>query len=170
MHKSLAIGFLGLALILVGFVRADAAVTNAKIGFIDLERTLYETDVGKAASKRFESTRKGKQDELDKKQKALQEYATSLEKQRALLKPEVLKQRQAEMQKQYVEVQELYVNLERDLASERAKLLQGILKKAAPIIKDVAKNQGYTMIVDRNAVLWANDALDITDDVNKRIK
>jgi Skp family chaperone for outer membrane proteins len=171
MSKSIAIGFLGVALIIFGMVRAEAGDTsNGKIGFVDLERTLVETKAGKSASKKFEQTRKKKQKELDKKQKELQEFAAQLEKQRSVLKKDVLKQRQEELEKMYYELQQLLADLERDLAAERAKLIQGILEKAAPVIKDIAKDDGYSMIVDRGVVLWAPDAADLTDKVNKRIK
>lgn len=172
MNRSLAIAFLGIALIIGGMVKADAAGSSSefKVGFVDLERTLVETPAGKRASQAFDKTRKQKQKELDQKQQALQQYAAELEKQRMMLKPDVLKQRQEELQKRYVEVQELYVKLERDLTAERTKLIQEILKKAGPAIQAVAKEKGYAMIVDRSAVLWSNDALDLTDEINKRIK
>jgi hypothetical protein len=36
-------------------------------------------------------------------------------------------------------------------------------------IKQVAQEQGYSMIMNRAAVIWAGDGLDITAEVNKRI-
>ena len=60
--------------------------------------------------------------------------------------------------------------MERDLAAERTKLIQTILKKAEPVIVELAEEKGLTMIVDRAAVLWAQDAYDLTDEINKRIK
>lgn len=172
MHRSLAIAVLGVALIIGGMVTAsaDTKAGGFKVGFVDLERTLLETPAGKRASQAFDDARKKKQDELDKKQKALQQYAEALEKQRTVLKPDVLKERQQELQKRYVEVQELYVKLERDLAAERAKLIQEILKKAGPAIEAIARQEGFTMIVDRNAVLWSDKTLDLTDKINNRIK
>jgi Skp family chaperone for outer membrane proteins len=93
MHRSIAIAFLGVALIVAGMVTADANPTQQKssrIGFVNLERTLLETPAGKRASEQWEKARKLKQSELDKKQKDFQELATQLEKQRTVLKPEVL--------------------------------------------------------------------------------
>lgn len=172
MNRSLAIAVLGFSLIVAGMVTADAAGPRGdfKVGFVDLERTLMETPAGKRASQDFEKTRKQKQKELDQKQQDLQKYAAELEKQRMVLKPDVLKQRQEELQKRYIEVQELYMKLERDLAAERTKLIQAILTKAGPVIRDIAKEEGFALIVDRNAVLWADDALDLTAKVNARVK
>jgi outer membrane protein len=165
--------FLGLALIILGMVRADAAgPPPAKVGFVDLQRTLFETGAGKKARKRFETEKKKRQRALDKKQEDFQKYAAELDKQRILLesKPEKLAKRQRELEKKYVEVQQTYARLERELAEAQTKLIQEILGKAAPVIKSIAKRDGYTLILDRSAVLWADEATDLTDKVNKRIK
>ena len=150
---------------------ADAAGPVAgKVGVVDLERTLYETPAGKRASDAFDKTRKSKQGELDNKQKELQKYAAELDKQSTVLKPEVLRDKRADLEKRFVELQQLYVKLERDLAGERAKLIQELLKKASPIIAEIAKGEGVSLVVDQSAVLWADPSLDLTAKLNARMK
>jgi outer membrane protein len=149
---------------------AIAGGTSVNVGVINLERTLYETPAGKRADEKFEKTRKAKQAELDKKQKELQKSAAELDKQAAVLKPEVLKEKRAELQKRFVELQELYVKLEKDLAAERAKLVQELLKQAGPHIEDIAKANKVDLIVDATAVVWADKAVDLTDKLNAKMK
>lgn len=174
MHRSLAIVFLGVALITAGVVSADAAPTaSGKIGFIDLialERTLLATPAGKRASAKMEKSLKAKQAEFDKKRNDLQKVIAEFEKQRSMLKPEVAAQREQEYGERMRELQEYYVKLQSDLANEQAKLVQEVIKQAEPIIKQVAQEQGYTMIMNRAAVIWAVDGVDITAAVNTRIK
>lgn len=171
MHRSLAIAFLGVAFIIAGMVTADAGPNGPdKIGFVDLERTLLETPAGKRASNKFERSLKAKQQELDRKRKDLEKFKTELEKQRSMLKPAVIAQREQEYNERTMELQGYFMKLQNELANERAQLIQEVLKQAGPVIKQVAKEQGFTMIVDRNAVIWASDALDVTSEINKRIK
>jgi outer membrane protein len=144
--------------------------TTVKVGVIDLERTLYETPAGKKASESFEKTRKTKQDELDKQQKDLQKAAADLDKQATVLKPEVLKTKRDELEKKFVAVQQLYMKLEKDLAGERTKLIQDLLKKASPIVQDIAKAEGVQIIVDQSAVVWADPATDLTAKLNAKMK
>ena len=59
-------------------------------------------------------------------------------------------------------LQQTYVKLERDLASERTKLIQDLLQKADPVIKDIAKSEGVQLIVDREAAVWWDPAIDLT--------
>jgi outer membrane protein len=172
MHRSLAIVFLGAALVIAGMVTADAAAPagSAKIGFVDLERTLLETPAGKRASTKFEQSLKGKQVELDKKRKELEKFKAEFEKQRSMLKPDVIAKREQEFNERTMELQSYFMKLQNDLATERAQLIQEVLKLAGPVIKQVAQEQGFSLIVDRAAVIWASDALDITAEINKRIK
>lgn len=169
MNRNFAIAFLGLCFVVGGFVRVEAADSSA-VGFVDLQRTLNETKAGKAAKKRLETNKKKKQKELDKKQKALQKAASELDKQRMMLKPEVLQKRERELQEKYVKLQETYMQLQQGLVAQEAELVKEIFAKASPAIKAVAKQKGLTMVVDKTMVLWAASSLDITSDVNKRIK
>jgi outer membrane protein len=163
---------LGLSVVWFGMFGAEvtAVPASTKIGVIDLERTLYETPAGKRASEAFDKTRKTKQAELDKKQKDLQKAAGELDKQAAVLKPDVLAQKKALLEKQFVELQQVYVKLERDLASERTKLVQDLLTKAGPIIEEIAKAEGIHIIVDHSAALWVQPDLDLTAKLNAKMK
>lgn len=171
--RSLALGCLGIGLMvspLLGGGFATGAVPVAKIGVIDIERTLYETPAGKRANEQFEKTRKDKQSELDKRQTELKKLDADLSKQASVLKPEVLQQRRGELEKKFVELQQLYVKLERDLAGERTKLVQELLKKANPLVQEIAKAEGVTLIVDQNAVVWSDPSVDLTAKLNAKMK
>ena len=172
MSRALTVGFLGIALIITGMVQADAAAPQMKVGYVDLQSTLNKTNAGKTARKKLERDKKRKQRALDKQQKDLQKFAAELEKQKVVLKPAVLRQRERELQEKYVKLQETYMKLQQELAKEEAKLVQKIFAKASPVIKKIAKERGFTMILEKNegAVLWASSALDITAEVNRRVK
>ncbi len=177
MNRFLVTALLGTALVAVALVgqfgsvgTADAGGGTVKVAVIDLERTLYETPAGKRADEKFAKLRKKKQAELDKKQKDLQKLAAELDKQATVLKPEVLKEKRAELEQKFVELQQLYVKLEKDLAAERTKLIQELLKKASPFIEEIAKAEGVHVIVDASAVVWSDKAVDLTDALNKKMK
>jgi len=164
MNRYLALGVLGVGLmvspLLIGL--AKSAVPAPKIGVIDLDNTLSTTPAGKRANEAFEKTRKGKQAELDKQQDELKKASADLDKQAAVLKPEVLKGKREELEKKFVALQQTYVKLERDLAGERTKLIQDLLAKAEPIIKTIAKDEGVTVIFEREALVWWDPAIDLT--------
>ena len=172
MNRYLALGCLGLGLMVSPLLSglSTGAVPAPKIGVIDLDNTLSSTPAGKRANDAFEKTRKAKQDELDKKQEELKKADADLDKQKAVLKPEVYQQKRGDLEKRFVELQQVYVKLERDLAGERTKLIQDLLKQASPKIEALAKAEGVNIIVDREAVVWADKSVDLTQKLNDEMK
>lgn len=161
---------LGIGLVSAPMVGIGAAApTPGKIGVIDLEKTLYDTPAGKRASEAFDKTRKAKQGELDKKQKDLQKAAAELDKQAAVLKPDVLAEKKKVLEKQFVDLQQVYVKLEKSLSEERTKLVQEVLKKAGPIIEQLAKDEGVMMVLDQSATLWIDSSVDLTAKLNAKM-
>lgn len=172
MNRYLALGCLGLGLMvspLLG-VGQTAVPANPKIGVIDIENTLSTTPAGKRANAQFEKNRKAKQAELDKRQGDLKKQAGDLEKQQAVLKPDVFKKKREELEKKFVELQQTYVKLERELAADRTKLIQDLLKQAEPRIKAIAKQEGVHLIIDQSATVWADPAVDLTATLNAQMK
>jgi outer membrane protein len=150
---------------------AQATPPAAKVGWIDLQRTLTETKVGKAAKTRLESDKEAKQKQVNDLKDKLKKKAEEFEKQRVLLKGEAIAQRERELQEEYASLQQKFLAHQQELAKQEATLTQDIFQKAKSIIDSIAKRDGYTMIIEKNegAVLWADEALDITAEVNKRL-
>jgi outer membrane protein len=172
MNRYLALGVLGVGLMVsplwIGL--AKSAVPAPKIGVIDLDNTLSTTPAGKRANEAFEKNRKAKQAELDKQQQDLKAAAADLDKQKSVLKPDAYAQKHADLEKKFVDLQQVYVKLERDLAGERTKLIQDLLKQAGPKIEQVAKAEGVNLIVDREAVVFADPSVDLTQALNALMK
>ena len=172
MNRYFALGCLGLGLMVSPLLSglSTGAVPAPKIGVIDLDSTLSTTPAGKRANDAFEKTRKTKQAELDKKQEELKKADADLDKQKTILKPDVYQAKRQELEKKFVELQQIYVKLERDLAGERTKLIQDLLKQASPKIEALAKAEGVNIIVDHEAVVWADKAVDLTAKLNEQMK
>ncbi|HTL32563.1 MAG TPA: OmpH family outer membrane protein [Kofleriaceae bacterium] len=172
MNRYLALGCLGLGLMVSPLLSglSTGAVPAPKIGVIDLDNTLSTTPAGKRANDSFEKTRKAKQTELDKKQEELKKADADLDKQKTVLKPDVYQAKRQELEKKFVELQQIYVKLERDLAGERTKLIQDLLKQASPKIEALAKAEGVNIIVDHEAVVWADKSVDLTAKLNEQMK
>ena len=172
MNRYLALGCLGFGLMVSPLLSglSTGAVPAPKIGVIDLDNTLSSTPAGKRANDSFEKTRKSKQAELDKQQQELKQADADLEKQKAVLKPEVYQTKRQDLEKKFVDLQQTYAKLERELAGERTKLIQDLLKAASPKIEAIAKAEGVNIIVDREAVVWADSAVDLTPQLNAQMK
>ena len=173
MNRYTALACLGLGLMvspLLGGLATSAVPANPKIGIIDIENTLSQSVSGKRANDAFEKTRKAKQAELDKRQEDLKKADADLDKQKTVLKPEMYAAKRQELEKKFVDLQQTYVKLERELASDRTKLIQGLLKQAEPLIAKIAKAEGVHLIVDQSATVWADPTVDLTAKLKAEMK
>lgn len=173
MNRYLALGCLGLGLMvspLLAGMATSAVPANQKIGIIDLDNTLSTTPAGKRANASFERTRKAKQAQLDKQQDELKRARADLDRQKQVMKASAYEQKRQELEQKFVQLQQTYVKLERDLAGERTKLIQDLLKQASPKIQRIAKAEGVSIILDREAVIWADSAVDLTPQLNAQMK
>ena len=95
----------------------------------------------------------------------------SLERQASLLQESAKKQKIMEYQQNLAQLQEKYVKMQQELKEKEAKLLKPIFEKVNTAIESVAKSGGYSLVLERRAgVLFANEALDVTDKVIKAYK
>ena len=169
----IAIASLGLGLVISPLLMPEAVSAvpaNPKIGVIDIEDTLSSTPAGKRANEAFDKNRKAKQDALDKKQNDLKKQDADLAKQQAVLKPDVYAAKRAELEKAFVDLQQTYVKLERELAGDRTKLIQGLLKQAEPLVAKIAKAEGVHLILDQSATVWADPSVDLTAKLKAEMK
>lgn len=148
---------------------APAAAQDIKIGYVDLQRALNQVDEGRKAKSRLEKEFEKKQSMLDKKQTQVKELKEQLDS--GMMLSEEAKQKKAvELQKQLAELQQLYMKMQRDLAQKEAEATQKIFKKMGKIVEKIAEEKDYDLILEKteSSVLYANDAMDLTDELIKR--
>lgn len=151
---------------LIGFSSRQAAADN--FAYVDLQRAVFEVDDGKEAKRRLEEMKNQRQKALDAKQEELKKLQESLEKQADLMSPEVKEKKGAEFREKLGELQATYSKLQRELAEEEMKIQQRILGQMGEVLKAMGEEGSYTMIVRKDALLWAPSHLDVTNELIRR--
>lgn len=157
-------------LALVGMLSAPATVwaqASLRIGVVDIQRALNETEDGRKAKQRLKNIFQKRQQSLDSRQNELKRMKEDIERQQRSggISEKVLRSRLQTYQKGFVELQTIYVEYQRELAKKEAELTKGILARMQDILKRIGQAEGYEMIVERNegGVTWARSDLDVTD-------
>jgi len=156
------------ATVLALLLGASSARAEAiKIGYVDLQRAVTETEDGKQAKAKLQGMFKEKQNELDRKQEEFKKAKEELDKQKVMLKPEVQRQREKELQDRFVELQALYVKLQKELSQAEAEATKDIFAKLHRIIVKIADKEGFTIVLEKteSSILWAKPSLDLTNEL-----
>jgi outer membrane protein len=141
---------------------ATVASAQLKVAVVNVQKAMLDSDDLKKTSAEVEARYKPRQDELQKLQADLQSI------QQQLANPKITPQAQADLQVQGQRKQRDAQRLSDDLQQEFDRDRQDILAKAAQkmqdVVKKLAEERGYDVVVDVSQTLYFKPALDITAD------
>src|SRR5262252_9104857 len=130
---------------------------EVKIGYVDMQRALNETEDGRKAKANLKKVFDQKQKELDEQQEELKKAIEDLDKKRTLLPPDKVREKEAELQ--------AYLRHQQDLSAKEQEATSKIFERMNRIINKIATAENFTMIFDKtqSAVLYAKPHLDLTN-------
>jgi outer membrane protein len=144
---------------------ASTVDAQVKIGVVDLQRAINETEDGRQAKRRLKKLFDERQKALNEKQESLKTQKESLERQQDVLSEDAFKKKVEQYQNDLMELQNEYVTYQQELSTKEAELTQKILEKMQEILRRIGQTDGYTLIVEANegGIVWVPTNLDLTD-------
>jgi len=149
---------------------APAAGAKQKIGVINVERLVQESALGKEAFNRVKKLNDSKKDEGDKLQKELRDMEQKLADQGTALADDKKEALQKSYQEKAIAFKRFQDDANRDLEAAQKKELSELERRVFPVINQVGKEKGFTVIFNKfqSGLVYADDSVDITDDVLKQ--
>ena len=148
-------------------VAAPAMAQEARIAAVNSERILRDSQPAKAAQVKLEQ-------EFSKRDKALQDMAQrlkamsdSLDKSGASMSPTDRAQKQRDLSALDSDFQRKQREFREDLNQRRNEELAAVLDRANKVIKQIAEQQHYDLIVQE--AVYVSPRIDITDQVLKAL-
>ena len=144
---------------------SSSALAQLKFAVVDVQRAVMETEDGLRASATLKKFFDKRQQELDAKQNELQKQREEIEKQSKVLSQQALQKRMEEWQKQMLELQTVFVEYNKELQKKQGELTQPIYGKIMGILRRLATQDGYDAILEKQAVPYMRNDLDLTDKI-----
>jgi len=145
-----------------------AFAQETKLGFVDMQRALNETEDGKKAKANLKKVFDQKQKELDEQQATLKKDLEDLEKKRTLLPADKVREKEAELQSRMQKVQATYMRHQQDLSGKEQEATGKIFERMTKIISKIAASENFSMILDKAALVYAKPHLDLTNELIRR--
>jgi len=147
---------------------ACLARAEAKIGYVDMQKAIQSTAAGKKAKTELETEFNKKKKDLEKKEADLKKMGEDLERKKSVLSEEVLSKKQAEFQEEMMKYRDTVGKSQVEIQKKEHDLTAPILDKMKKVIEKVAKDKGYSLVLENSQmVLFATSDSDLTDDVIK---
>jgi outer membrane protein len=152
-------------LVIVVFPGLVWAQEKVKIGYIDLQRAISESQAGKRAKERFQAQVKKVESDLLKEKQELERLRAELDKKGPLLREEERRNLEADLQKRYVNYQRTMNDHQQDLRQKEGAMTGDILKELEKIVNEVGKAEKFTLILERSQLLYSDQGIDVTNKV-----
>ena len=153
----------------LGLNNSVADYPNTSIGVIDTAKILTEAKAMKDALKEIEKINKKTQDEVREIEEALLNEQSELVESQSIMAPEAFQVKAAEFEKKVqnfqIESQDKFSKINNQLVEAEGKIFE-VLK---PIIADIVKEKGITIVLEKPRVVFNDEDMDITDEALKKL-
>lgn len=156
------------------FATAVAAALPAQaegnaIAVVNIQRIMHDASAAKSATEQLESKQKSFQAELKKKDDALQKEEQELAKQKSVLSKEAFEEKTRSFRGKVTDIQKEVQSKKALLDNAYARALADIQKAVTDIIAELAKEKGFTVAIPASQLLYAEEKLDISEEVLSRL-
>ncbi|HKL49232.1 MAG TPA: OmpH family outer membrane protein [Desulfuromonadales bacterium] len=153
------------AMVLMAVSPAFAA--SAKIGFVDLQRALNQSEAGESAKVEISEEIQGYEGEVTRRQEELKNLKEDLEKKGALLSEEARAEKEREYEKKLKKFQRFTKDIQDELKQKDADFTRKIIDKIFKIVEEIGKKENYTVVLEKteSSLLYADEKIDMTDKV-----
>jgi len=147
---------------------ADAVPAAApNIAVVNVQQVFQQSPRITDLNKKLQDQFKARQEKLVAAQKTLQGELDRFKKEA----PTMSQKNKDTLQKKIVDDQSNLAKeasaFQQDLAKEQGKIMKSVLGQLNDIISSIAKKNGYSLVLDSQAVIYANDSTDLTKQVSK---
>ncbi|WP_437580513.1 OmpH family outer membrane protein [Sorangium sp. So ce887] len=141
------------------------ASAQSKIAVVDVRRAMLETEEGLRVQATLKKLFDSRQVELDTKQRALADERDKLDKEAQAGKTpkDALQRRFETWQRQAAELQSTMVDYQREMQRKESEMTTPILQKVLGLLRRLAAQEGYDLILDKSAAPYYRADLELTD-------
>lgn len=146
---------------------ADPAV---KLGFVDIQAVISQSNEGQGARNKVAAEANEKQKEITAKEAEIKQMDADLQKQGPLLSEAAKKDREEDIRRRLRDLKRLTEDFNRDLAKRENELLNDLVRDVTAVIRDYGKEKGITLIVEKGqgGVIYGSDPADLTKEILER--
>ena len=154
---------------------AAFAQKGTRVGYMDMNVILENISEYNKAKDLLDKNIENWKKEIELKKVQLRQYEEQLNIERILLTPELIKDREVEIQifaSEIISLQEKRFGPKGDMIVQRSKLIQPLQDQVLSVVKQIAEEKKYDFIFDRSSsltMLYSAKNYDISDLVIKRI-
>ena len=159
------------ALLFAALALPAAAQGPMKVGVIEVQSIITESDTGKAVLAELETYSKQQQDRLASQRDEVEQLRNRIAEGQLSLSDDKLTEMQKELEETSIALRRTADDAQRELNRRQEEAFKAIEKKVMPIIEQLGKEGGFTMIFRKfeSGLVFATEEIDVTGQVISRL-
>lgn len=145
-------------------VSANAADV-AKIGVIDFQKVLKESEAGKKVQQKLQEQGKQMEAELQGIARKIEELNKQLSRGAMVMSEEKRQEKQRELEIKKYDFQTQRKKYQSEFREMESKMVGKLRSEIFSIAEEIGKQRGYLLIIEKSAAVYYPDSIDITSEV-----
>ena len=137
--------------------------------FVDFKKILNQSTAGKKAQDSLKKKLENGIKKIKEKENKILSEEKKIIEQKKVVSNEDYKKKVSELRKKVSLLRNQRSDLMKEVADQRSKARQELLKNLNPILKEYMIEKKIRVILDKKNILYADDSLEITDEIMKRL-
>jgi outer membrane protein len=154
---------LSVALLVFAATGLSRDARSEGVAVIDLQGAVMQTEDGIRAQATLKKLFDKRQQDLDGKQTQLSKARQDIDKQQRILSREALSRRVETWQREMMQLQTVFLDYNKELQKKQNEITAPIIQRLVAIVGRLAKQNGYDIVIDKQAAPYARPDLDLTE-------
>lgn len=167
-RDQISLPILMMLMALLGGCAGSDVKVDGKIGVIDPQRILNESNAGKRAKDNLAAFSKNRQALIELDEKELRRMEEDFVKQATVLSPTAKREREEQFRRRMQEYQQKVTELNREVQEKQKDVLEAFRDKVEIVVAKVAKRLALQVVVDKSKggpTIYHEESLDISGPV-----
>ena len=141
---------------------------SGKMGIVDLQKVMQESEKGKQAFESFQKELKEKKEKLESEEKEIEKLKKEVLEGLPNWSDEVRDSKQEEFNNKLKDYHDEKDDFDEQIKKENFELNKKIVNEIMDVIDKIAKKENYTIIFETESVIYFSPRLDITEKIIKK--
>lgn len=160
---------IGLALFLVLALQTSAFAQGVKIGVVNLKMVIEKSDPGMDIQKNLQSKFDKMKGDIERQKNDIERLRDEMQKQSVAMTPEAAQDKELSFKRKVRDYQDTVMAYQRKMKAEEEQATAPVFELLSTVVKDFAKKQGFTLLIDvagpLNNVIHYDETVDVTSDL-----
>ncbi len=136
-----------------------------RIGIIDFQRVLMESEAGRAVQARIQEQGRSMETDLRELGEEIESMMQQLQRDSMVMSTERREQQQRELEMRRYDFQSMQRKYQSEFREMEIRMVEKLQNEVFGIAEAIGKQEGYLLIIERSAAVYYPSTIDVTDRV-----